>query len=81
MELYKEYLNQEIENACKRFEESKVRIIYDLNHLTVDVAAKHGARLSGQITNLTKLAAEIERLSQEFEVLERIERGAYTKIE
>ena len=81
MNTYKDYLNQEIERACKEFEEAKAKAIRELENMTIWTATEYGAGYASHIDNVTKYAAEVQALSQAFRVLERVEQGAYTKIE
>ena len=60
---YKEYLNQEIEKACRNFEEAKRKAIRDLEAMTIRDATNYGAAYFTHIDNVTKYAAEAERLN------------------
>lgn len=80
MNAYKDYLNQEIEKACRNFDEAKQKAIRELENMTVWTASEYGAGYASQIEHITRWAAEVQKLSQAYEVFERAEQVAYNKI-
>jgi len=81
MDTYKDYLNQEIEKAAHNFDEAKAKAIRELENMTVWTAAEYGAGYASHIDEVTRWAAEVQKLSQAFRVFERVQEGAYMKIE
>lgn len=81
MDTYKDYLNQEIERAAHSFDEAKAKAIRELENMTVWTATEYGAGYASHIDEVTRWAAEVQKLSQAFRVYERIQEGAYMKIE
>ena len=81
MDTFKDYLNQEIENAAHKFDEAKKRAIRELENMTVWIAVDYGAGYASHIDEVTRWAAEVQKLSQAYRVLEHATEGKYTKIE
>lgn len=80
IQAYKDYLNQEIERAAHRFDEAKAKAIRELENMTVWTATEYGAGYASHIDEVTRWAAEVQKLSQAYRVFENAERNAYQKI-
>lgn len=80
MDTFKDYLNQEIENAAHKFDEAKTRAIRELENMTVWNATEYGAGYASHIDEVTRWATEVQKLSQAYRVYERVQQGAYMKI-
>ena len=80
IQAYKDYLNQEIERAAHRFDEAKAKAIRELENMTVWTATEYGAGYASHIDEVTRWAAEVQKISQAYRVFENAERNAYQKI-
>ena len=72
-EAYKNYLNQQIVSAAHNFDEAKANAISELEKMTVFSATEYGAGFLTEIDNVTRWATEVQKLSQIYEVLKRLE--------
>lgn len=70
VQVYKDYLNEEIERAARNFDEAKAKAIHELENMTVWTAKEYGAGYASHIEDVTRWAAELQKLSQAFSVFE-----------
>lgn len=63
---YRDYLNEQIEQAAKKFETAKQEAIRSLENMTVFDASFYGAGYAAHIDNVTAAARELETLSKVF---------------
>lgn len=63
---YRDYLNEQIELAAKRFEVAKQEAIRNLENMTVFDASFYGAGYAAHIDNVTAAARELETLNKAF---------------
>ena len=78
---FKDLLNTQIEEVAHKFDEAKNRAIEELQKLNTNLAAEYGAGYAIHIDEVTKYAAELQRLSKIYRVYENFEAGRYAKIE
>lgn len=72
---YKEFLDNEIVNACKNFEEAKRKAIEELNTMSVWTATEYGAGYAAHIEQITRYAAEVQKLSYAYRAYEAMEKN------
>lgn len=63
---YRDYLNEQIELAAKKFETAKQEAIRSLENMTVFDASFYGAGYAAHIENVTAAARELETISKVF---------------
>ena len=63
---YMEFLNKEIEKACKNFEEAKEKAIRELERMTICEAVTYGAGYAIHIDDVSMYAAEVKKLNDLF---------------
>lgn len=63
---YRDYLNEQIEQAAKKFDVAKQEAIRNLENMTVFDASFYGAGYAAHIDNVTAAARELETLSKAF---------------
>ena len=79
MDAYKEYLDKEILNAAQKFEEAKKKAIHELEGMSTWTASDLGAGYACHIEDVTKWAAELQKLSQAYRVFESMQKETNIK--
>lgn len=80
IQAYKDYLNQEIERAAHSYDEAKAKAIRELENMTVWTATEYGAGYASHIDEVTRWAAEVQKLSHVYRIFERSENNEFQKI-
>ena len=73
MDNFKNILNEQIEDACRKFDKAKEKAIREIQSMSVWTAKEFGAGYASHIEQMTRYAAEVEQLSYLFRVYEGME--------
>lgn len=67
-EKYKKFLDEQIEEAAKNFEQAKLKAIIELQNMTIWAASEYGAGYAAHIEYITKYASQVKELSYAWRV-------------